>query len=111
MLPEAVEFVEGGLSSQATLHQEATHHRAGAANAGPTMHIDTPARLQGVMDAIENLGHVHPLGGRAVILDRLAQVFDAEREFRVVRLDFTRFGEVDETFDASVHQALQPLTG
>jgi hypothetical protein len=111
LLPEPVELVESGLAGQAPLHQEATHHRAGAANAGTTMHIHTSTRLQGVMDAIEDLGHVHPLAGCTVILDRFAQVLDAERELGVVGLDLARLGEVDETLDAGLHQALQPVAG
>jgi hypothetical protein len=62
------------------------------------------------VNTVEDLGHVRALRWRAVILDRLPQVLDAERQLRVVRLQLTGLGEVDEALDTRVREAFQPLT-
>jgi hypothetical protein len=109
LLPETVELVYGGLAHETPFDEKATHHCASAADARATMDIDAPARLQRIMHAVEDLGHVRTLRRGAVILDRLAEILDAEREFRVVGLQLTRLSEVDETLDARSHEALQSL--
>jgi hypothetical protein len=111
LLPEAVELVEGGLAGQATLDEETTYDRTGAADARAAMYVHTSTRLQGVVHAVEDLGHVHALGGRAVILDGLAEVFDAERKLAIVRLDLVWLREVDKAFDPCADEALQFVAG
>jgi len=106
LLPQTVELVYSGLAQEASFDEKATHNRARAADARAAMDVDAPARLQRVMHAVENLGHVRPLRRGAVILDRLTQILDAEREVRVVGLQLTRLGEVDETLDARTYEAL-----
>jgi hypothetical protein len=43
------------------------------------MHVDTTAGLQGVVQTVENLGHVQSLCGNAVVADGFAEVLDVER--------------------------------
>jgi hypothetical protein len=111
LLPEAVELVEGGLACQAALNKKATHHCAGATDTGAAMHIYTATRLQRIVETIENLGHVQALRRRAVIPDRLAQVFDPKRKLRIVGLRLVRLREVDETFDTGLDEPVQALAG
>ena len=111
LLPEPVELIEGGLAGQAPLNQETTYYCAGAPNPRTAMDIHTPTRLQSVVHAVEDLGHVHTLRRRAVVLDGLAEVFDAERKLAVVGLELVRLRKVDEAFDASLDEALQSFAG
>ena len=111
LLPEPIELIQRGFAGQAALDQEAADHCAGAADSRPTVHVHTTAREQRVVEAIEDLGHVHPLRRYAVILDGLTEVLDAEGQLAVIRLQLTGLGEVDETLDARVDQTLQPLAG
>lgn len=111
LLPEPIELIDGGFAGQAPLDQETTYYRAGATNPRTAMDIHTPARLQGVVHAVEDLGHVHTLRRRAVILDGLAEVLDAERKLAIVGLELVRLRKVDEALDAGLDQALQSLAG
>jgi hypothetical protein len=63
VLPEVIELIEGGVAGQAALDQEAADHRAGATDACPTVDVHATARLHGVVQAIEDLGHMHALRG------------------------------------------------
>ena len=73
------------------------------------MDVDAAPGLQRVMHAVENLGHVGGFPGDAVILDRFAEILDADRKIRIIGLQLAGLGEVDETLDTGVHETLQPL--
>ena len=111
VLPETIELIEGGVAGQAELDQETADHRAGATDACPTVDVHATARLHGVVQAIEDLGHMHALRGQAMIFDGLAEVLDAERQLTIVAVELIRLGEVNETLDAGVDEALQSPAG
>lgn len=111
MLPESIELIERGFAGPPALDEETADHCAGTTDACPTVDVHAAARLQGVVEAVEDLGHVQPLCGEAVVFDGLAEILDAERQVRVVAVELTWLRQVNETLDAGSDEALQSLAG